>query len=67
VTQPGPSLPDLAHAHQLRRNAVWQEWDSAKRDFVLFEGIVCDGCDLHVERPEGMPDYGQVDRLWRKQ
>jgi hypothetical protein len=56
--------PDLAHAHQLRRDSVWQVWDSASRDLVIVEGIVCDGCTLRVVRPEGVPDYSRVDRLW---
>jgi hypothetical protein len=31
----------------------------------LIEAIGCAECDLLVLRPDEMPDYSQVDRLWR--
>jgi hypothetical protein len=34
---------------------------------ALLEAVACAGCGLVVLQPDGMPDYGQVDRLWRAQ
>lgn len=55
--------------HRLERGVAWWHPDPfAPADAVrtLVEVIGCATCGLTVARPEGMPDYGQVDRLWRK-
>lgn len=48
--------------HRLRRILAF---DQGAPDGPPVEAITCEGCDLLAIRPEGMPDYGQVDRLWR--
>lgn len=32
----------------------------------VIEGLACSDCEEFVPRPDDMPDYGQVDRLWRR-
>lgn len=39
--------------------------DPADPAASLVDAISCECCDLLVLRPDDMPDYSQVDRLWR--
>lgn len=39
--------------------------DLRRPEYELVEVIRCTQCPMGVPRPEDMPDYCQVDRLWR--
>jgi hypothetical protein len=59
-------VTDPAHAHRLRRGYRLTYSGSSGRLYVesVTEVIYCEECDLVVPRPDGVPDYSRVDRLW---
>ena len=59
----------MAHLiHRLERRTAWwhpEPFAPADAERTLVDVIGCEGCGMVVRRPDDMPDYGQVDRLWR--
>jgi hypothetical protein len=54
--------------HRLERGTAWWHPDPfapADAPRTLVEVIGCGECGLKVRRPDEMPDYSQVDRMWR--